>query len=663
MNGVYNILALLAVTWHVVAYFQSHQEKCAILSELHFLEDKIFSQNGEDGILIALLELIGIKRRYYVEFGVEDGFECNTRILREIYGYEGLMMDGGNENLEINLRKEFITEENVLDLFDKYGVPTDFDVLSIDVDMFDFWVLARILRDGGYRPRIIVVETNPTICLNKKLTSHAFAKVNSVPLTVVHPNMTEQNVWDLSRYAGANPLAFRLLGEKFGYDMVYCERCGVNCFLVLRNELPEGCRGTSTASAFQPMSPYPCFGTSRTGGAYPGHEYDPHGRSAVRLGPEVMRDIVIGNLTLDTIEGSMQSCPSFDTAAVAVGDLCNIALPSNYYRDVAIIEAQRDMTPRSSFDSVNSLFMLVNDLMLSGAYESATMTLQRFLSREDRRQEDPGDASISNCISNHPSEYSCTVESAAFYNLGLSSLMLGRYADAMASFQRASDRNKREERYRVMNSLVRRLQMQQYSEVKEGEIRIDDDSKSTNDRTPQDPKKKKKQQQEEEGAVADDKQLLGYVEVQFDIMLPTGESTSHKIGASVCQNVSNTVEEFRVTVGLSEAEGKVIENALREKLEKSYFDAPLLHLLRAAEQDDNEDDDKKWFALRDADNQMKNNQSQEKVFLHHDGSALPTSASVSMRSPFASASTSCLMGALLSSQIFHRLSALCTASK
>ena len=32
---------------------------------------------------------------------------CNTRILRERYNWNGLQMDGSNENLEINLRKEW----------------------------------------------------------------------------------------------------------------------------------------------------------------------------------------------------------------------------------------------------------------------------------------------------------------------------------------------------------------------------------------------------------------------------------------------------------------------------------------------------------------------------------------------------------------------------
>jgi len=209
---------------------------------IHEYEDSIYSQNGEDGIIVYLLNLIGMKTKSFVEFGVEDGQQCNTRILREKFDFIGLMMDGGNYNPDINLMEEFITEGNILDLFEKYSIPTEFDVLSIDIDMFDLWVLVRLLRDGLYRPRIIIVETNPTICMSNPKDRKGFNMCNSVPLTVSHPALSPPGtMWDLTRYSGANPKAFATIAKMFGYEMVYCERCGVNCFLVLASELPPSC--------------------------------------------------------------------------------------------------------------------------------------------------------------------------------------------------------------------------------------------------------------------------------------------------------------------------------------------------------------------------------------------------------------------------------------
>jgi hypothetical protein len=212
-------ISIICINWieiYTIEYIYENR-----LKNLQYFEDKIYSQNGEDGILLVLLDIIGIKSKYYVEFGVENGMECNTRILRERLNFTGLLMDGGNENKDINLNREFITERNILDLFYDYNVPESFDVLSVDVDMFDWWILLRILRDSSYKPRIIIVETNPTLCLEEtsdygiKEYIKQYSKINSEPLVVVHPNMTDQVVWDSSRYAGANPMAFRLLGVYF----------------------------------------------------------------------------------------------------------------------------------------------------------------------------------------------------------------------------------------------------------------------------------------------------------------------------------------------------------------------------------------------------------------------------------------------------------------
>lgn len=72
---------------------------------LNNFEQKIWSQNGEDGITMKLIELLDInEQKFYVEFGVENGNECNTKILRELK-WDGLIMDGGYENKNINLQK------------------------------------------------------------------------------------------------------------------------------------------------------------------------------------------------------------------------------------------------------------------------------------------------------------------------------------------------------------------------------------------------------------------------------------------------------------------------------------------------------------------------------------------------------------------------------
>ena len=295
---------------------EAEDDLCGDLHRLQNYEEKIYSQNGEDGVLLRLLHILGPSpstRPYFVEFGVQDGSECITRVLREQLNYTGLMMDGGHENATRGLHKEFVTLDNVVGLFQKYAVPPSFDVLALDIDTFDFWMLAELLAASDtYRPRIIVVEVNPTLCLNKeRVMMREYARLNSLPLTVGHPNQTLVNGprygFDGSRYFGANPRAFQVLGRRFGYEMVYCERCAVNCFMVLKKALPAAC---GTLRFPFPHVPYPCFASDARAssqqtrdqhtwhGLYGGHTVDTQQRSVVRIDDALLKRLVHRNLTI-----------------------------------------------------------------------------------------------------------------------------------------------------------------------------------------------------------------------------------------------------------------------------------------------------------------------------------------------------------------------------
>ena len=187
--------------------------------DLEIYEQKIFSQNGEDGITMKLIELIydDIKdsnNKFYVEFGVQNGIECNTRILREIYNWKGLQMDGDNENENINLRKEFIMKENVVELFKTYNVPQNINVLSVDIDFNDFYCLNEILKN--YTCDIIICEYNATHLANED-------KI------IIYDKYGR---WDGTNYFGGSLLAFDKLGKKYNYSLVYCNTNGVNCFFI-----------------------------------------------------------------------------------------------------------------------------------------------------------------------------------------------------------------------------------------------------------------------------------------------------------------------------------------------------------------------------------------------------------------------------------------------
>ena len=176
---------------------------------------KVFSQFGEDGITIEIFKRIGFLNRYYVEFGCENGNECNTRVFRQFGVCNGLLMDGSNENPEINLKKEFITAENIVELFEKYSVPKMFDLCSIDIDYNDWYVTRKIL-EANYRPAVFIVEYN----------AHHPPTEDKIVL------YDASGCWDGTQYFGGSLLAFQKLFTRFGYSLVYATQHGVNAFFV-----------------------------------------------------------------------------------------------------------------------------------------------------------------------------------------------------------------------------------------------------------------------------------------------------------------------------------------------------------------------------------------------------------------------------------------------
>ena len=182
--------------------------------DLNFFERTVFSQNGEDGILELIFEAIETTNKYYVEFGVEDGSERNTRNLQEMYGWSGLLMDGGYENEQINLNKEFITAENINQLFEKYNVPEEFDLLSIDIDYNDFHVWKAL--EEKYKPRVVIIEFNGLFSESDDLVVKYDPKA----------------AWDKTIYCGASIKAMYNLGISKGYSLVYVENNGVNLFFI-----------------------------------------------------------------------------------------------------------------------------------------------------------------------------------------------------------------------------------------------------------------------------------------------------------------------------------------------------------------------------------------------------------------------------------------------
>jgi len=133
------------------------------------------SQTGEDGIIEKVLESISDSNRWCVEFGAWDGrYLSNTYNLIANRGYSAVLVEGDRKKFR-QLQKNFRANEKVIPIhafvgFEEHDgldsllratdIPVDFDVLSIDIDGNDYHVWAAVKQ---YRPKVVVIEYNPTI--------------------------------------------------------------------------------------------------------------------------------------------------------------------------------------------------------------------------------------------------------------------------------------------------------------------------------------------------------------------------------------------------------------------------------------------------------------------------------------------------------------------
>eukprot|EP00928_Gymnodinium_smaydae_P096580 TRINITY_DN8562_c0_g5_i1.p1 TRINITY_DN8562_c0_g5~~TRINITY_DN8562_c0_g5_i1.p1 ORF type:complete len:731 (+),score=133.96 TRINITY_DN8562_c0_g5_i1:56-2194(+) len=213
----------------------------------HDDERRVCAQCGQDGVIRAIFSKIGFRPAtrpaaggleavapYFVEFGARKPGMLNSAALRTFCRWDGLLMDsqpgetphGGCRDcpgVAELVRKEFVTAENVVELFEKHGVPRDFDLLTVDTDYNDYWLWRAILEDGRFRPRVVAVDFNPDLPLDA-------AKV------VEYEAEAE---WDGTRYTVGSLLAYALMARAHGYAFAYALEMGAHAFFIRSDLLAE----------------------------------------------------------------------------------------------------------------------------------------------------------------------------------------------------------------------------------------------------------------------------------------------------------------------------------------------------------------------------------------------------------------------------------------
>lgn len=222
-----------------IGHLESRIVKSRQYERLHDAEFRVHSQFGEDGIIQYLISRVPIEHEVFVEFGVADYRESNTRFLLCNDNWRGLILDGGTEHIHfirsdplgwrhsIDARSVFVTRDNINAAIAEAGISGDIGLLSIDIDGNDYWVLEAL---DVVSPRILIVEYNSTFGPDATV---------SVPYD---PGFDRTKAHYSNLYWGASLAALCLAAGGKGLAFIGANSAGNNAFFVRRDvlgDLPE----------------------------------------------------------------------------------------------------------------------------------------------------------------------------------------------------------------------------------------------------------------------------------------------------------------------------------------------------------------------------------------------------------------------------------------
>ena len=174
-KNYFNKKLLMLGTSHILNMRKNYKN----ISNLNEVDFKVFSQNGEDGIIDYLLFSLQIEKPKFIEIGVGDYYESNTRFLFERSSGDGLIIDiidNFQKRVEKNIRlwrgnvkilNRKIDSENILATLKEFNFFDNIDLFSIDVDSIDYWILEKMPKKFC---KLIVAEYNPYFGSNLEIS-------------------------------------------------------------------------------------------------------------------------------------------------------------------------------------------------------------------------------------------------------------------------------------------------------------------------------------------------------------------------------------------------------------------------------------------------------------------------------------------------------------
>jgi hypothetical protein len=221
------------------------KESIMSLSDVEF---KVFSQWGDDGIIQWLIRNLDIQNKIFVEFGVGNYRESNTRFLMMNNNWSGLVMDSSKRNVAQIVNSEyfwkytllalaaFIDVDNINSLLSSTGLDKDVGLLHIDLDGNDYWVWREITNIS---PTIVILEYNSLFGIDRSIT---------VPYDSLFQR-TREHYSNL--YFGASLRALCQLSAEKGYSFIGCNSAGNNAYFVRNDKINNKVGKVSPEKGFE----------------------------------------------------------------------------------------------------------------------------------------------------------------------------------------------------------------------------------------------------------------------------------------------------------------------------------------------------------------------------------------------------------------------------
>lgn len=143
---------------------------------LNAFRKNIYSQNGEDGVIKEIFNRLNIKSGWFCEFGAWDGKYGSNCYSLLFSGWKGLMIEGDSDRFGVLVKTASKHKDNLLiqntfvqhqgcintldDCLSKTEIPDNFDLLSIDIDSYDYHVWDSLEK---YRPKVVIIEIDSSV--------------------------------------------------------------------------------------------------------------------------------------------------------------------------------------------------------------------------------------------------------------------------------------------------------------------------------------------------------------------------------------------------------------------------------------------------------------------------------------------------------------------